>query len=109
MHVDDCVEGLIRIMASDYGDPLNLGRDELISVDGLYDLVASIAGKKITKFHDTSKPEGVRGRNADCTRLQQTVGWVPGIDLRSGLERTYPWIAEQVKKAKVVEEIDQHG
>ena len=69
MYVDDCVEGLTRLMASDYREPLNLGTDRLISINGLVDLVSQIAGKRLKKRHDLSKPQGVRGRNSDNTRL----------------------------------------
>jgi GDP-D-mannose 3',5'-epimerase len=79
MHVDDCVEGIYRIMRSDYSQPLNLGTDELVSVNQLVDLVAEIAGKRIVKRHDLSKPQGVRGRNSDNTKLRSVLGWEPGI------------------------------
>ena len=98
MYVDDCVEGLIRLMASDFREPLNLGTDELISINGLVDLIADIAGKKIRKRHDTTKAQGVRGRNSDNSLLRRVLGWEPSISLREGLEKTYPWIEAQVKK-----------
>lgn len=99
MYIDDCVEGLMRLMASDHRDPLNLGTDELITINGLVDLVADIAGKKIGKRHDLTKAQGVRGRNSDNSRLRQVLGWEPTIRLREGLEKTYPWIASQVRKS----------
>ena len=98
MHVNDCCEGLYRIMHSDYPHPLNLGTDELITINGLYDLVADIAGKKIVKKHDLSKPQGVRGRNSDNSRLREVLGWEPQISLREGLKPTYEWIKTQVVK-----------
>lgn len=98
-YVDDCVEGIYRIMQSDYSLPLNLGTDELISVNGLVDLVASIAGKKIGKDHDTSKPQGVRGRNSDNTKLREVLSWEPGTTLAEGLARTYPWIEAQLARS----------
>src|SRR5437660_3911960 len=85
MYVDDCVEGLRRLMASEYRDPLNLGTDELITVDGLVDLISSIAGKTLRKVHDLGKPQGVRGRNSDNSRLRQVLGWEPSISLAKGL------------------------
>ena len=75
MYVDDCVEGLIRLMASDYREPLNLGTDELISINGLVKLVSRVAGKSLTLRHDLMKPQGVRGRNSDNTRLNRVLGW----------------------------------
>jgi GDP-D-mannose 3', 5'-epimerase len=96
MYVDDCVEGLIRLMASDHRDALNLGTDELITINGLVDLVARIAGKKINKRHNLTGPQGVRGRNSDNTRLRKVLGWEPAISLEAGLRKTYPWIKSQV-------------
>jgi nucleoside-diphosphate-sugar epimerase len=97
MYVDDCVEGIFRIMRSDYGLPLNLGTDELVTVDGLVDLVASVANKKLVKQHDISRPQGVRGRNSDNSRLRDVLGWEPRITLSEGIVPTYTWIAAQLK------------
>jgi len=98
MYVDDCVEGLLRLMASDFHDPLNLGTDELISVDGLVDLICAIAGKRLRKRHDVTKPQGVRGRNSDNGRLRNVLGWEPSISLHNGLDTTYKWIEGQLAK-----------
>ena len=96
MYIDDCVEGLIRIMASDYRDALNLGSDELVTINGLVDIVAKIAGKHLTRRHNLAGPQGVRGRNSDNTRLRQLLGWEPTIRLEQGLAITYNWIASRV-------------
>src|SRR5215210_2840316 len=104
MHVDDCVEGIYRIMRSDYSHPLNLGTDELVTINELVDLVAEIAGKRIIKRHDLSKPQGVRGRNSDNTKLRQVLGWEPQISLREGLVPTYRWIESELWKAGRVPE-----
>jgi nucleoside-diphosphate-sugar epimerase len=96
-YVDDCVEGIYRLMRSNYGEPLNLGQDRLVSINELVDLVAAIAGKTIHKRHNLNKPQGVRGRNSDNTRLREVLGWEPVISLEAGLEQTYEWIAEQVR------------
>jgi GDP-D-mannose 3', 5'-epimerase len=106
MYVDDCVEGLIRIMASDYRDALNLGTDELITINGLVDLVAKIAGKNIAKRHNLTGPQGVRGRNSDNTLLRKVLGWEPSILLAQGLGITYPWIASQVVPQATPETVD---
>jgi nucleoside-diphosphate-sugar epimerase len=98
MHVDDCVEGLLRVMASNYRKPLNLGTSRMVTVDELVDIVCAIAGKRLTKRHDPTKPQGVRGRNSDNTRLLETVGWEPSISLEAGLEGTYKWIETELKK-----------
>lgn len=100
MYVDDCVEGLLRLMASEYRLPLNLGTDELITVDGLVDLVSTIAGKTLTKRHDPSKPQGVRGRNSDNSQLRRVLGWEPGIMLREGLVPTYHWIESEIRSSE---------
>jgi GDP-D-mannose 3', 5'-epimerase len=106
MHVDDCVEGLLRIMASDYHEPLNLGTDELVTINGLVDMISKIAGKKFKKVHDLSKPQGVRGRNSDNSRLRSVLGWEPSITLEQGLVPTYKWIAAEVlKKAEKPQEV----
>jgi GDP-D-mannose 3',5'-epimerase len=96
MYVDDCIEGIYRIMRSDYSSPLNLGTDELVTVDGLVDIISEIAGKSLTKRHDISKPQGVRGRNSDNSRLRTVLGWEPKTPLRQGLIPTYWWIEERV-------------
>lgn len=103
-YVDDCCEGLYRIMASDHRAPLNLGQDRMISVDDLVDIVASLAGKRIEKRYDLSKPQGVRGRNSDNSLLRKVTSWEPQISLEEGLSRTYRWIHEQVHSGKVVAE-----
>jgi GDP-D-mannose 3', 5'-epimerase len=99
MYVDDCVEGLVRLMASEYGDALNLGTDRLISINDLIDLVSRLAGKNLKKRHDLSKPQGVRGRNSDNTLLNQVLGWEPSIGLEDGLKITYKWIESELRKA----------
>ena len=99
MYVDDCVEGIFRIMRSDYAQPLNLGTDELVTVNQLFDMVAGIAGKRIVKRHDLSKPQGVRGRNSDNSRLREVLGWEPQTLLRVGLTPTYLWIESELRKA----------
>ncbi len=97
-HVDDCIEGLVRIMESGYTKPINLGTDELVTVNELVDIVCEVARKQLTKKHDLSKPQGVRGRNSDNSLLREVLGWEPRITLREGIARTYPWIWEQLNK-----------
>jgi dTDP-D-glucose 4,6-dehydratase len=98
-HVEDCVEGIYRLMRSDHREPLNLGQDRMLSINELVDIVAKIAGKRISKRHDLTKPRGVRGRNSDNTRLRQVLGWEPRISLEEGLARTYAWIHGELAKA----------
>lgn len=100
MYIDDCVEGLLRIMRSDFCEPLNLGNDRLITINGLVDLVAKIAGKRLNKKHDLSKPQGVRGRNSDNKLLLKVLGWEPSVSLEEGLAATYGWIEEELRAAE---------
>jgi len=106
MYVDDCVEGLIRIMASDCRDALNLGTDELVTINGLVDIVSKIAGKRLVKRHNLTGPQGVRGRNSDNSMLRRVLGWEPKILLAEGLSVTYKWIeSEAGKSAKYGEQM----
>jgi GDP-D-mannose 3', 5'-epimerase len=94
-YIDDCVEGMVRLMASDHAEPLNLGQDRLISITDLADVVARIAGVEIEKVF-VDGPQGVRGRNSDNTRLREVLGWEPQVTLEEGLRHTYAWIEQQV-------------
>jgi len=96
MYIDDCVEGLVRLMTSSYYEPLNLGLSTMVTIDGLVDLVSEIAGKRLVKRHDLSKPQGVRGRNSDNSRLHEVLGWEPSVPLEVGLRVTYKWIEGEV-------------
>jgi len=102
MYVDDCVEGLVRLMACGYHDALNLGTDELVTINQLVDLVAGVAGKRVTKRHNVLGAQGVRGRNSDNTKLRLVLGWEPSVTLQQGLSRTYPWIEAELRKAGAV-------
>jgi nucleoside-diphosphate-sugar epimerase len=95
-YIDDCVEGIYRLMRSDYAEPLNLGQDRLISINELADMVADAAGVRIEKRH-VPGPQGVRGRNSDNSRLREVLGWEPQISLEEGIARTYAWVEEQVR------------
>ena len=97
-HVADCVEGIYRLMRSEYRAPLNLGTDRLVTINELVDIVAGIAGKVIFKEHDLTKPQGVRGRNSDNTRLREILGWEPRTSLEEGLARTYSWICSELER-----------
>jgi GDP-D-mannose 3', 5'-epimerase len=104
MYVDDCVEGLLRIMASDYRDALNLGTDELVTIDKLVDLVSEVAEKRLIKHHNLVEPQGVRGRNSDNRRLREVLGWEPSIALSQGLRPTYAWIKSELQRAARITE-----
>ena len=98
-YVDDCVEGIFKIMRSDHSAPLNLGSDRLVTVDELVDLVADAAGKQLMKEHDLSQPQGVRGRNSDNSECREVLGWEPATKLEDGLRKTYVWIESELEKA----------
>ena len=97
MHVDDCVQGILRLMQSDHRTPLNLGTDRLVTINELVDIVCKIAGKTLRKRHDLTKPQGVRGRNSDNTRLREVLGWEPSTTLEDGLGVTYRWIEQELR------------
>src|SRR5947209_6720820 len=103
-YIDDCVEGIYRLMHSDHQEPLNLGQDRMISINELVDIVAGVAGKRIGKDYDLTKPQGVRGRNSDNTRLREVLGWEPQVTLEEGLATTYCWIAGQLEQAGRLQE-----
>jgi GDP-D-mannose 3', 5'-epimerase len=94
-YIDDCVEGIYRLMRSDHHEPINLGQDRMVTINELADMVAGIAGFEITKKH-VDGPMGVRGRNSDNDTLRKVLGWEPEISLEDGLEKTYKWIERQV-------------
>lgn len=96
-HIDDCLEGMFRLMRSDFYEPINLGQDRMITINQLADIVAEIAGIKVGKKY-VDGPQGVRGRNSDNTQLREVLGWEPQISLETGLADTYKWIEEQVRR-----------
>ena len=98
LYVEDCVEGLVRLMGSGYTEPLNCGTDRLVTINELVDIISKIAGKRVFKSHDLNKPQGVRGRNSDNTRLTRVLRWEPAISLEQGLRLTYSWIERELKK-----------
>lgn len=96
MYIDDCVEGLMRLMASDHHEPLNLGSDELVTINELLAKILVVAGKAANVKHLLDKPQGVRGRNSDNSKLREVLGWEPQTLLSTGLVPTYDWIAKQI-------------
>lgn len=95
-YIDDCVEGLYRLMRSDHFEPLNLGQDRMVSINELADMIGVCAGIKLARRH-VPGPQGVRGRNSDNTRLREVLGWEPRTSLEEGLSLTYAWIERQVE------------
>jgi nucleoside-diphosphate-sugar epimerase len=99
LYIDECLEGTTRLMRSDCQEPLNIGSDEMISINGLAAMAAEIAGKKLRPFH-VPGPLGVRGRNSNNELIQDKLGWRPRQPLRGGIARTYEWIDGQVRALK---------
>jgi GDP-D-mannose 3', 5'-epimerase len=99
MYIDDCVNGTQMITAGDSGEPVNLGSSELVSINQLVDIVEQLAGIKCDRHYQLDAPQGVRGRNSDNTQILDTYGWEPSVSLVDGLEVTYRWVFDQVKKA----------
>jgi nucleoside-diphosphate-sugar epimerase len=103
LYIDDCLEGIYRLMRSDYLLPLNIGSDRMVTINQLAEIVADIAGIKITIKHIPG-PLGVRGRNSDNTRLREVLKWEPRLTLEEGLKRTYIWIEKQVAQKLAMEQ-----
>jgi len=97
LHVSEAVDGVWRLMQSDFAGPVNIGSSEMVTIDQLAGMIMRIAGKHVGLKHIPG-PLGVRGRNSDNTLIEQKLGWKPSMSLREGLKRTYPWIADQVAK-----------
>jgi nucleoside-diphosphate-sugar epimerase len=96
MYIDDCIKGIKDIMYSSIEEPLNLGSSEMVSINGLVDIVEDIAGYKLNRIYDMKAPKGVRGRNSDNTLIRKYLGWEPSIRLKDGMKKTYDWISDQV-------------
>ena len=97
-YIDDCLEGTKRLMRSDVGEPLNIGSSELTTINNLVSIVEGIAGIELERSFDLSAPQGVRGRNSDNTRIEELLGWAPGIDLSQGMAESYRWVSDQVHR-----------
>jgi len=95
LYVDECVEGVRKLMESDFSDPVNIGSDEMVTINQLVDIASSIEDKEITKKH-IDGPLGVAGRNSDNKLIKESIDWAPDYPLAKGLEKTYKWIKEQI-------------
>lgn len=95
-YIDDCVEGIYRLMESGYTEPLNLGTDRMVTINELANIVIGISGKADVGLEHVDGPQGVRGRNSDNTRLREVLGWEPKVSLEEGLAQTYRWIDKQI-------------
>ena len=101
MYIDDCTDGTIRLAASDIIEPLNIGSDELVSINRLVDIVEKIAGVKLRRSYKLDAPKGVRGRNSDNTLINKLMNWAPSVRLEDGMEKTYKWIHDEMTSGKV--------
>ncbi len=102
-YIDECVDGIYRLMRSDFREPLNLGSDRLVTINELVDVVSGVAGKSVAQRHDLTKPQGVRGRNIDNSLLRKVLGWEPPTSLEDGLATTYVWIEDQLHKCDMID------
>src|ERR1700741_4848438 len=101
MYIDDCTHGTIKLAQSDIIEPLNIGSDELVSINRLVDIVEKIAGVKLRRSYKLDAPKGVRGRNSDNTLIKKLMNWAPSIRLEDGMEKTYKWIHDEMTSGKV--------
>ena len=106
LYVDECVEATIRLMRSDFTGPVNIGSEEMVTINQLAEMAMEIAGKNLTIKHIPG-PEGVRGRNSDNRLIEEKLGWAPSFELKKGMELTYKWIEEQVEKSGLLPENSQ--
>jgi GDP-D-mannose 3', 5'-epimerase len=97
MFIDDCLMGTQKLLHSDVEEPINIGSDEMVTINQLVDIVEELAGVKLRRHYKLDAPKGVRGRNSDNTMIKAKLGWAPSISLRSGMEKTYRWIYDQAK------------
>ena len=96
MYIDDCLTGMEKLWDSDFREPINLGSDEMVSINQLVEITEEIAGVRLKRNYLLDKPQGVRGRNSDNTLINEVLGWAPNIKLRDGMEKTYAWIYDQI-------------
>ncbi|NBB91750.1 MAG: NAD-dependent epimerase/dehydratase family protein [Gammaproteobacteria bacterium] len=99
LYVDECLEGTLRLMRSDWSGPVNIGSEEMVSIDELVHMIMSISGKQLELRH-VPGPEGVRGRNSDNRLIREKLDWAPSRPLKEGLQVTYEWIRDQVEAAR---------
>jgi GDP-D-mannose 3', 5'-epimerase len=97
-YIDDCVDGTLRLTASDVREPVNIGSEQLVTIDELVDIVEGLAGVTLKRVYDLSAPQGVRGRNSENTLIRERLGWAPSISLEDGLQDTYKWIFDQMSE-----------
>ena len=102
LYVDECLEGTVRLQRSEWSGPVNIGSDEMVTINQLAEMIMTVSGKTVSVRH-TEGPLGVRGRNSDNRLIEKRLGWKPNRPLIEGLQKTYTWVAEQVKMVKTSE------
>lgn len=107
LYIDECLEGSLRLMRSDFTGPVNIGSEEMVTINQLAETVMGVAGKKLSIRH-VPGPLGVRGRNSDNNLIKEKLGWKPSAPLKKGLEKTYAWIEEQVRKTVAASRINKN-
>jgi len=95
-YIDDCLEGTLRLMGSAVTEPINVGSDQLVTINKLVDIVEEIAGVTLKRRYKLDAPKGVRGRNSDNSLIKERLGWAPSVSLEDGMRKTYRWIFEQM-------------
>jgi GDP-D-mannose 3',5'-epimerase len=102
MYIDDCIFGTRSLMASEFTEPINIGSDQLVTINELVDMVERIAGIRVRRSYLLDAPKGVRGRNSDNSLIRTVLGWEPAVRLEAGLEQTYRWIYDQLASPRPV-------
>ena len=97
LFIDDCIEGTLNVFNGEFTDVFNVGSEEQVSINQMIEIIEEIANFKVNKKYDLTKPKGVRGRSSDNQFINDKLQWTPNIKLRSGLEKTYSWIYNQIK------------
>jgi nucleoside-diphosphate-sugar epimerase len=98
LYVEDCVPGILSLMDSSLSEPINLGSDELVTINELIDVIEQAAGVKMKRTYNLAAPTGLKGRGVDISKARKSLGWAPRIRLREGLEKTYNWIYDEYRK-----------
>ena len=99
LYIDECLEGVRRLMDSDFTGPVNIGSEEMVSINELAEMIIGISGKNLTIRH-IKGPQGVRGRNSDNRLIKEKLGWAPSTELKDSLKKLYVWINDQVRASR---------
>ena len=109
LYIDECIEAVRRLVKSNFPGPINIGSEEMVTINQLVDTVSKIANKKISRKHKLDAPVGVRGRNSDNSLIRSQLGWDFQMSLEQGLEKTYSWIADQIQRTSLKSTIHENG